>query len=115
MAIYVAMSTLPSYLEHRAVVLLFVNYVMAHMTFEMMLHNMADRNYSPVLQPLIVLLITPLFAYHVIGVTAETEKMMTIALTALTLIGLILKYIILSTQWLDWTGKHFFYLRANDV
>ena len=115
MAIYVAMSTLPSYLEHRAVVILFVNYVMAHMTFEMMLHSMADRNYSPVFQPLIVLLITPLFAYHVIGVTAETEKTITIALTALTFIGLILKYLILSTQWLDWTGKHFFYLRSNDV
>ena len=115
LALYVAMSTLPSYLEHRAFVILFVNYVMAHMTFDMMLHNMADRKYSPIFQPLILLLVAPLLAYHVVGVTAETEKLLTITLTVLTFIGLILKYVILSRQWLDYTGKPFFYIRASDV
>ena len=114
MIFYLAMSTLPSYQEHRGIVILFVNYVMSVVTFNMMLHNMAGKKFS-VLQSVIFLLAIPLLAYHVFGVSAETEKLLTIALTGLTFIVFFVRMVCISIQWGDYSGKPFFYIRASDV
>ena len=42
---YIAFSTLPSYREQRGVCLLFVNYVIANLTFNFMINLMAGYKY----------------------------------------------------------------------
>ena len=46
MILYLAMSTLPSYQDHRAIAILFVNYVMSVITLNIMLHNMAGKKFA---------------------------------------------------------------------
>ena len=70
--LFIVMSTLPSYMEQRATLLLFVNYVISNITLSLMLNTMAGKNFS-FLQPVIGLLIVPLIAYHGLGVSSETE------------------------------------------
>ena len=71
--LYIALSTLPSYTEQRAVVILLVNYVISNITLSLMLNTMAGRHFEPLKQSIIGLLIVPLIAYHGFGVSSETE------------------------------------------
>ena len=49
------------------------------------------------------------------GVSAETEKQLTILLTAVSLAIYYIKMILLSIQWTDFSGKPFFTIRASDI
>ena len=71
--LFIVMSTLPSYMEQRATVILFVNYVISNITLSLMLNTMAGKKFFPLIQPVIGLLIVPLIAYHGLGVSSETE------------------------------------------
>ena len=72
-ALYIAFTTLPSYTEQRAIVILLTNYVISNITLSLMLNTMAGRNFEPLKQPVIGLLLVPLIAYHGFGISSETE------------------------------------------
>ena len=110
---YFAISTLPSYAEHRGICILFVNYVIANVTFNFMMNVMADKKYS-VAQPTLLTLLVPYVAYHGFGVTAETEKMLTFGLTILNLVLFIAKMLIVCKQWVDFSGVPFFTTTATE-
>ena len=88
--------------------------MMSVITLNIMLHNMAGKKFSA-FQPLILLLLIPLTAYHVFGVSAETEKQLTIVLTGVSLAIYFAKMISLSIQWTDFSGKPFFTIRTQDL
>ena len=46
--LYIAMSTLPSYTEQRAIVILFANYVISNITLGLMLNTMAGKSFEPI-------------------------------------------------------------------
>ena len=82
----------------------------------MMLHNMTKQSYSfSALQPALVFIATPLLAYHVGGVSGETEKLITQAMTGLAFFWFPAKMTILSFQWCDYSGEPFWYLKAATV
>jgi len=74
MGLYLLMTTLPSYTEQRALLILLVNYVISNITLSLMLDTMAGKKFSNLFQPVIGLLLVPLIAYHGLGVSAEMEK-----------------------------------------
>lgn len=45
---YLAISTLPSYTEQRAVCIVFINYVIANVTFNLMMNLMAEKKYCAI-------------------------------------------------------------------
>ena len=46
-ALYVAMSTLPSYTDQRAILMLFANYVISNITLSLMFNTMAGKHFEP--------------------------------------------------------------------
>lgn len=106
---YVALSTLPSYHEQRAILCLFVNFVLSNMTLNLMVHNMSGRPY-PIFQKSVLLLLVPLIVYHGLGVSAETEVIVTRVITLVALLVFVWKMIVISVQWCQLTGKPFFIL-----
>ena len=75
LGLFAAFTTLPCYTEQRALVLLLVNYVMASITVDLMIHNMAKKPFS-VFKPVLVLLVIPVVAHHCFGVSAEVERLL---------------------------------------
>jgi hypothetical protein len=72
---------LPSYESHRAITLLNFNLVMVLITFDIMLANMAAKEFMSV-HPAFLLLIVPLLAYFVFKVSAQTEIYISMFCTA---------------------------------
>ena len=101
------MSTLPSYTEQRAILLLLVNFVIANVTFSLMLLNMTGRHYR-ILNPILLCVLAPLFAYHVLGLSAELETKLTLAMTIVSFLAFWYKMVIVSTQWCDYAQTSFF-------
>lgn len=58
---FFAMTTLPCYSEQRGLVILMVNFVLASIVLNFMLHNMTGRSFS-VMQPTLLLLPVSFFA-----------------------------------------------------
>ncbi len=75
LALFGVYTTMPVYTEQRGLVILFINYVIASMTVDLMLHNMAKKPFS-VFKPVILLLVIPVVAYHGFGVSAEIERLL---------------------------------------
>ena len=95
--LFFAFTSLPSYSSQKGIVLLLVNYAIGHQTLNMMLHNMTKKSYSfSPLQPALLLIATPLLAYHIGGVSEETEKLITLAMTAMAFFWFLAKMTILS-------------------
>ncbi len=75
LGLFASLTTLPCYTEQRALVLLLVNYVMASITVDLMLHNMAKKPFS-IFKPVLILLVIPPVAYDCFGVSAEVERLL---------------------------------------
>ena len=67
LSLYFALSTLPCYAEQRGLIILLVNYSIAVMSLNLMLHNMAGKSFSP-LQPMLLFPLAPVVAFYM-GVT----------------------------------------------
>ena len=101
MAMFFALTTLPSYTEQRGLLFLFVNYVMSNITLNLMLSTMTGKKFRA-LQPVICILMVPLVAYHGFGISAESELLLTKGLTAAALLFFYGKMSIVSVQWCDY-------------
>ena len=75
LGLFFAMTTLPCYTEQRGLVIFFVNYVLSSITIDLMLHNMAKKPLS-VMKPVLILLVIPIVAYHVFGVSPQVERLL---------------------------------------
>ena len=67
LGLYFTLSTLPCYAEQRGLILLLVNYSLAVMSLNLMLHNMTGKAFSP-LQPMLLFPLAPVVAFYM-GVT----------------------------------------------
>ena len=67
-------STMSCYAEQRGLVLLMINYAMADVTLNLMLHNMAGRSFS-IFQFSIFMLLGPIIAFYTVGLSVEMERM----------------------------------------
>ena len=67
LGLFFALSTLPCYAEQRGLIILLVNYSLAVMSLNLMLHNMTGKAFSP-LQPMLLFPLAPVVAYYM-GVT----------------------------------------------
>ena len=65
---FYACTTLPSYQEQRALIILMINYVLSVITLNLMLHNMTGKKFSTA-QPMLLLPLIPLAAYHLFEVS----------------------------------------------
>ena len=106
--IFFAMTTLPSYLEQRAIVMLLVNYVISNLTLSLMMNTMAGKRFTPMQQPVIGLLLVPLVAYHGFGASSELEQWLCRALTVLAFLYFYGRIAILAIQWCDYADTPFF-------
>ena len=93
---------------------LLINYSIATIILNMMILNMAKKSFSP-LQPAVLFIVTPILAYHVGGVSGETEKLLSQAMTVLAFLWFMAKMTVLSIQWCDYSGKSFWFLKAAPV
>ena len=114
LALYFAMTTLPSYTERRGLLICLVNYVMSNISMDLMLDNMAGKTFT-IFKPILVLLSVPVVAYNLMGVSADTEKMMTMAITVACFVYFYVRMAIISTQWCDYNQKPFFYIPQNSL
>ena len=99
-ALFFMMTTLPSYTEQRAIVFLFVNYILSNITLSLMMHTMTGKKFS-FIQPITLLLLVPLVAYHCMGASSEMEQWLSRALTALALFYFYGRLAVISIQWCD--------------
>lgn len=109
---YLALTTLPSYAEQKAMVFLLVNFVNANMTLNLMLHNMTGKEFK-IFQPSLLAIAAPLIAFHALQVSAETEILMMRLAVLSVLLRFIWKMVILSIQWCDFARSTFFILPRN--
>ena len=109
-AIYIAMTALPSYTTQRAVLILFVNFAIANITLNLMLSTMAGKSFT-VAQPVIALLLLPLIAHHSLGVSAEVEGTLTFVLTWVTLALFLVRVALISIQFCDFAKITFFQIK----
>ena len=109
--LYLVMTTLPSYAEQRAVLILLVNYVISNISLSLMISTMTGKVFSNIVQPVIGLLIVPLVAYHGFGVAAETEILLRRAMTALALLFFIARLVIIAIQWGDYANTPFWIIQ----
>ena len=107
--LYYALSTVPSYMEQRGLLILFVNYVMSNITLNLMLDTMTGKKFK-LIQPVIYLLLVPLISYHCFGITDAQEILLTRVLTAITLIYFYGQMSIVSMQWCDYSQTPFWYV-----
>ena len=110
--LWYASTTLASYTEQRALVLLMVNYVLSSITINLMLHNMAGKAFS-IFQPMLLLLLLPLVAHHFFEVDAEVERLIPKVMTGLAWIIFIGRMYILSRQWCEFSQKHFWTIKKE--
>ena len=102
-------STMSCYAEQRGLVLLMINYAMADVTLNLMLHNMAGRSFS-IFQFSIFMLLGPIIAFYTVGLSVEMERMIPKVICPLAWCVFMSKMTILSNQWCDYSGKPFWYI-----
>ena len=107
--LYFAYTTLPCYEEQRGLVILFVNYVLASITLDLMVYNMTKKPFYA-LQPVLVLLLIPLVAHHVFKVDAVVERILPQILAVVAFIFFMVKIGTIAKQWVDFTGRPFWYV-----
>ena len=95
LGLFFASTTLPSYQEQRGLILLMINYVISYVTLNLMIHTMTGKPFS-MFQPMALLPAVPLVAYHYIGVSPETERLLPMAITVFTWFAFMFKMGILS-------------------
>ena len=95
LGLYFALSGLPCYSEQRGLIVLMVNYTLAVMSLNLMLHNMTGKPFSP-LQPMLLVPLAPVVAYHM-GVTGVFERLLPQVLTVMVWIIFIVKMTIIGT------------------
>ena len=61
---FFALSNLSCYLEQRGLMILMINYVLAVMCLNIMVHNMTGKPFSP-FQTILLIPLTPLMAHYV--------------------------------------------------
>ena len=93
-----------SYANERAVLVLLVNFVMTNVIFSLMLTNMAKRPFTLV-QPAYIFLIVPLIAW---AIDLYQEIYITRVCCVLAFCFFYMQVIIVSKQWLDYSGRTFF-------
>ena len=93
--LFFAQTTLPTYSEQRGMVILMVNYVIAVQTFNLMLHNMTGKSFS-IAQPALLLLIVPLVAHYILEISAETQRMLPITITAIALFTFMYRFTVVA-------------------
>ena len=111
--LYLVMTTLPSYTGQRAMLILLVNYVISNITLSLMLNTMAGKKFSALWQPVIGLLLVPLVAYHGLGVSSETEMLLTQLMTVAAFVYFYGRMSIISFQWCDYADTPFFYIERS--
>ena len=104
---YLAMVTLPSYKSQKAILLLLVNYILSNVALGMMLSGMTGKK-THFFPRILLLLFVPLFAYHVLGVSAETEMVLSIGVTVYSFILFYARVTLISIQWCHFAGTPFF-------
>ena len=104
--------TLPSYTQQRALLCLMVNYVLSVITLNLMLHNMTGKSFSTA-QPMLLLPLVPLVAYHLIGVSPEIERAIPMVITVAAWVIFVTKMAVLSKQWCDFSGKYFWTIKKE--
>ena len=97
-ASYLAMVTLPSYKHQKGILLLLVNYIMSNVSLGMMITGMTEKEISYVPR-ITVLLFVPMFAYHVLGVSADVEMYLSIGVTVYSFIHFYARITLISIQW----------------
>ena len=112
-ALYLAMTTLPSYHQQRALVMLLVNYVLSNITFSLMLDTMTGKKFTAHFQPIIGLLLVPLISYHALGISAQTELWLSRMMTLLALVYFFGRMTIIAIQWGDYAGTRFWIIERS--
>ena len=110
--LFFASTTLPSYQEQRGLILLMINYVISYVTLNLMIHTMTGKPFS-MFQPMVLLPAVPLVAYHYIGVSPETERLLPMVITVFTWFAFMFKMGILSKQWCDYKDKYFWVIKQE--
>ena len=100
------LSLTPSYHTQRALLVLLVNFTIADVTLNLMLHNMARRKFTPV-QPALLYLIIPIFAILVCGVDGQAESLLIKALTAMSFITFYCRMAVICKQYIDFAKRTF--------
>ena len=106
-ALYFALTTLPTYEHQRAITLVLVNFAIANLTLNLMLSNMSGRKFSVVLQPAICTLLVPLAAYYLARVSPNTEMLISKAMCVLAFCMFYGKVALVSIQWCDYAKTKF--------
>ena len=106
---FYAYSTMPCYAEQHGLVILMINYAMADITLNLMLHNMAKKPFT-FFQTNVFILLLPIVAYYTVGLSVEMERMIPKIICPLAWILFMTKMSILSTQWCDFSQKPFWYI-----
>lgn len=98
LGLFFAITTLPCYQEQRGLVLLLVNYVLANIIWNLMIHHMTKKPFS-LYQPTLILLVAPLVAHHLLGVSSDTERIIPQICIALATFFFFWKMVIVTKQW----------------
>ena len=72
-----------------------INYVLSVITLNLMLHNMTGKKFSTA-QPMLLLPLVPLAAYHLVGVSPEVERAIPMAVAVYAWVVFMVKMGILS-------------------
>ena len=94
--LFFAYTSLPCYNAQRGLILLLVNYVLANIIWNLMIHHMTKQPFSSIMQPSLILLIVPLVAYHCFDISGETERLLPQISTALAFLIFFWKMIIVA-------------------
>ena len=105
---------LPSYESHRAITLLHFNLVMALICLDLMLANMAAREFMCP-NPFLLILTLPLIAFYLFKCSATTELYLSIFCVALAAGLYALRMTLLAIQFYDTTNKSFLFNTAPKI
>lgn len=106
--LYFCHTFLPSYQNYRALTFLNFNLVMALICLDLMLANMAAREFMAP-NPYLLILTVPLIAYFGLGVCCNTEFWLSVGCVVLSVGLYVMRMTLLAIQFYDTTGKSFLF------
>ena len=87
--------------------ILFVNFVIADITLNLMLHNMTGRRFSP-LQPALLLLLLPIVLVIGCGLEGTAEDLLIKGVALLSFVSFYVRMAIICKQYIDFANRTFF-------
>ena len=84
--------------------ILLVNYVIANLSWNLMMDNMAGIKFKALAQWEVLILLVPLVAYHGLGISAESEIVLTKVVTGVALCLYMSRLLLISIQWCNYAN-----------